>query len=66
MCDTQAKTGPKPIAEIVREKTNDGELIVDFLIDVMLRASSKTPRTGTAWKPHANSRNSESKSHKPS
>ena len=35
MCDTQAKTGPKPIAEIVREKTNDGELIVDFLIDVI-------------------------------
>ena len=36
MCDTQAKTGPKPIADIVREKTNDGELIIDFLIDMVL------------------------------
>ena len=35
MCVTQTKTEPKPIAEIVREKTNDGQLIVDFLIDMV-------------------------------
>ena len=35
MCDSQTKTEPKPIAEIVREKTNDGQLIVDFLIDMV-------------------------------
>ena len=35
MCVTQTKTEPKPIAEIVREKTNGGQLIVDFLIDMV-------------------------------
>ena len=35
MCASQAKTAPRPIAEIVREKTNDGQLIVDFLIDMV-------------------------------
>ena len=35
MCASQTKTEPKPIAEIVREKTNDGQLIVDFLIDMV-------------------------------
>ena len=35
MCDTQTKTEPKPIADIVREKTNGGQLIVDFLIDMV-------------------------------
>ena len=36
MCDSQAKTQYRPIAEIVREKTNDGELIVQFLVDMVL------------------------------
>ena len=35
MCASQTKTEPRPIAEIVREKTNDGQLIVDFLIDMV-------------------------------
>ena len=36
MSYAQPKTQPRPIAEIVREKTNDGELIVDFLVDMVL------------------------------
>ena len=36
MCASQAKTEPRPIADIVREKTNDGAIIVDYLVDVVL------------------------------
>ena len=36
MSYSDTKTQPRPIAEIVREKTNDGELIVDFLVDMVL------------------------------
>ena len=35
MCDTQTKTEPRPIAEIVREMTDDGRLIVEFLLDMV-------------------------------
>ena len=36
MCASQAKTEPRTIADIVREKTNDGAIIVDYLVDVVL------------------------------
>ena len=36
MSYSDTKTQPRTIAEIVREKTNDGELIVDFLVDMVL------------------------------
>ena len=36
MCASQTKTEPRPIADIVREKTNDGAIIVDYLVDVVL------------------------------
>ena len=36
MCASHAKTKPRPIADIVREKTNDGAIIVDYLVDVVL------------------------------
>ena len=36
MYASQAKTKPRPIADIVREKTNDGAIIVDYLVDVVL------------------------------
>lgn len=36
MCDYKAENKNRTIAEIVREKTNDGELIVDFLTDMVV------------------------------
>ncbi len=36
MCDSQTKTEYRPIAEIVQEATNGGQLIVEFLTDVIL------------------------------
>ena len=36
MSYSDTKTQPRTISEIVREKTNDGELIVDFLVDMVL------------------------------
>ena len=36
MSYSDAKTEPRPIADIVREKTNDGELVVQFLVDMVL------------------------------
>ena len=36
MCDSQPKTQYRPIAEIVQEATNGGQLIVKFLVDVVL------------------------------
>ena len=36
MCDSDTKTEYRPIAEIVQEATNGGQLIVKFLVDVVL------------------------------
>ena len=36
MCDTQTKTQYRPIAEIVQEATNGGQLIVEFLVDMVV------------------------------
>ena len=36
MCDTPTKTQYRPIAEIVQEATNGGQLIVEFLVDMVV------------------------------
>ena len=36
MSDTKAEQKPPTLADIVREKTDDGRLIIDFFTDVMM------------------------------